>query len=170
MATATCSHCGGMRSFNKGRMGPNGWETYYETCGVCNGRGTITVPDPPPPPPPPKRARPPKQIGAGGNTRTESGPNDYVVEPLPPTKSNSKPFEFWFAFATAVGFVWLLRRGGAEFPWWGWLIAFFVPLLAVNSLLIKRPKLKKTLEKLVALSVVLAIVFFIVKANSGGAG
>lgn len=164
MGSRGCSSCGTTGQISRSRMGPNGYEYYLERCMSCNGTGYIYTPDPPPPPPPRSKTYAKSKVSAG----TKRSPNDYVPEPAPPKKGSGKLFEFWFAFGVASAVVWLFTRAGAQLEWWGWLLVFCVPLFSVNSMLLKRPKLKARLQKLVTYAIVLAVIYFIYQASSGG--
>ena len=166
MATVTCSHCGGMGSFNKGRMGAHGWETYYERCGACNGQGNRWVPDPQP-----KHSAPPRRQRrnkAKGKSAADQPIQQDTASAAPARPKKEMTFESLLALVVAIGLTWLAYEGGAQLPWWGWLLLFFVPLIGINSALERMPVFTRRLRKLLFWATLITIAGLILTSVQSG--
>lgn len=166
MATVTCSNCGGMGSFNKGRMGANGWETYYERCVACNGQGSKWVPDPPP-----KHTAPPRRQrrnNVKGKSAGDQSLQQDTAAAAPARPKKEMTFESLIALAAAFGLTWLAYDGGAQLPWWGWLLMFFVPLIGINAALERMPVFTRRLRKLLFWAAIITIAGLILSSMQNG--
>ncbi len=165
MATVTCSNCGGMGSFNKGRRGANGWETYYERCGACNGQGTRWVPDLPAKQP--SRQRQPQKRVRGKKASGQQVQQE-TVRAAPTRPKKEMTFESLIALAVAFGLTWFLYDRGAQLPWWGWLLLFFVPLIGVNAALERMPVFTRRLRTLLIWGAIITVVGLILSSMQTG--
>ena len=156
------------RRISRSRMGAMDYETYYESCMSCLGRGYHIIPDPTPRPPvPPKRNRRQKIKGNDADANPfQQDVKGAVSKPGRPKKDMT--FESLLALAVAFGLTWLAYDGGAQLPWWVWLLLFFVPLIGINSALERMPVFTRRLRKLLFWATLITIAGLILSSIQSG--
>ena len=147
-------------------MGANGWETYYEPCSACNGQGSKWVPDPPAKQSAPPRRQSRKQ--AKGKTSAGQPVQQDTAHVAPARPKKEMTFESVIALAVAFGLTWFVYDRGAQLPWWGWLLLFFVPLIGVNAALERMPVFTRRLRTLLIWGAIIAVAGFILSSMQGG--
>ena len=165
MGRRSCSSCGGTGQVSRSRMGSMNYETYYESCMVCSGRGYHHVPDPPSHARPRRQSAREKRLAAAEGKTNGHATTAKVDAPKRPRQEAT--FEGFMGLVVAVAAVWLAREGGAQMPWWGWVLLFFVPLIGVTKLLDRYPKHSKLLKKLLIGGTLIAVVGYFLSQGGG---